>query len=650
MSYNYLMSPLTVNGMTIKNRVMMTPMGTNFANPDGSISMEHQKYYELRAKGGTGLIVVENVCVDFPMGSNGTSQLRLDHDSFIPHLYELTETLHKWGSMVAVQINQAGSAARAQPVSASDIPCKTGSPKPRPMTKEEIYELVEKYGASAKRAQMAGFDAVEVHAGHSYLLNQFISPVTNNRSDCFGGSQENRIRFLKLVLKNVREQVGQCFPIMLRISSEEFVPGGLTLADTLEWLPLIDEYVDIYDVSAGLNDSMENMIDKGYHLDGWRSYMPRAVKKLLGKPVISTGNYRDPRIAEDVIAKGDSDIIGIGRGLIADPEWCNKVSSGREKEIRKCISCCIGCAGNRMGLNRPIRCTVNPAVQEGDIYKTKQIQKKCNVVVIGAGTAGLEAACTAAEIGCNVTIIEKEDHIGGRASYVANLPEKFRMRYFVEYLENRAKKLNNLKIILSEEANAKMVKKLNPDLIVCATGSKIITPPIPGLVDNLNSGNIITADGVVERLLDRSMSNIEGEKAVIIGGGATGLDIVECLANKGAKCTVVEMLSIIGKDLDPVSRSNIINIMRNKNVLQMTQTKLLEVQSTCFITDKGILPFDIGVICLGLCSYNPLFNEMRAIAKTISVGDALRAPRQIIDGVQEGRDIIKTIELMGYLK
>ena len=430
MKYSHLMSSLTIKNMTLRNRVMMTPMGTNLANPDGSISEEHKRYYKLRAKGGTGLIVVENVCVSFPMGSNGTSQLRLDHDSYIPHMYELTEMVHSWGAKIAVQINHAGGAAMAsrigcQPASASDIPCKRGGAKPRPLTTEEIYHLVQCYADSAWRAQMAGFDAVEIHAGHSYLLNQFLSPTTNNRSDEFGGSMENRVRFLRLVLEETRRRVGSDFPVIIRISSDEFVTGGLTLEDTLEWLPLVDEYVDLYDVSAGLNDSMEKMIDKGYLPDGWKSYLAKAVREKFHKPVITSGNYRDPAIADRVIEEGSADIVAMGRGLIADPEWCNKVRDGREAEIRKCISCCIGCVGNRMVFNRPIRCTVNPAVTEGDGYKNRKVKAPCKVVVIGAGTAGLEAACTAAEVGCDVTLIEKNDHIGGRAAYVTHLPEKY---------------------------------------------------------------------------------------------------------------------------------------------------------------------------------------------------------------------------------
>ena len=217
MSYENLMRPIRIQNMTLRNRVMMAPMGTNLANPDGSASEEHKNYYQLRAKGGTGLIVVENACVAFPLGSNGTTQLRLDHDSFIPHLYELTEKVHAWGCKISIQVNHAGSAAMPsrigqQPVSAGDIPCKTGGVVPRALSTEEVYALVEKYADACKRAQMAGFDAVEIHAGHSYLVSQFISPTTNNRTDEFGGNPENRARFLKCILQETRKRLGANFP------------------------------------------------------------------------------------------------------------------------------------------------------------------------------------------------------------------------------------------------------------------------------------------------------------------------------------------------------------------------------------------------------------------------------------------------------
>ena len=465
--YTHIFEPLTVRRMTLKNRLVMTPMGTNFGKPDGGMSFKHLHYYEMRAKGGTGLLIVENVSVDDPLGSNGTTQLRLDQDRYMPRFYELTEACHKYGACMAVQINHAGASAMssrigAQPVSASNISSKAGGEEPRPLTKDETYAIVKKYGAAAKRAQTAGFDAVEVHGGHSYLLSQFLSPTMNKRTDEFGGSAENRARFARLVLEEVRKNVGPFFPIILRISADEFVEGGNTLEDTLEYLEYLQEEVDIFDVSAALNGSIQYQLDANYFPDGWRSYMAKAVKEKFGKPCMTVGNIRNPEVAEDILARGDADLIGMGRGLIADPEWANKARTGREDEIRKCISCNIGCAGHRIGLNRPMRCTVNPAVSAGEDYMDKKIKKPCNVVVIGAGTAGLEAACTAAEVGCTTVLIEKSDKLGGLSAIISDIPDKKRMKDFPKYLENRARKLHNLFILKNTEATIDLVKSFNP--------------------------------------------------------------------------------------------------------------------------------------------------------------------------------------------
>ena len=225
--YKNIFSSLKVKNMILKNRIVMPPMGTNYAAEDGEINEEHIKYYEQRAKGGTGLIIIENVAVDFPLGSNGTTQLRIDQDSYMPGLYKLTERLHRYGANAAVQINHSGASAvpsriGCQPVSSSNIPSKTGGAVPRPLEKDEILDIVQKYGDAAKRVQIAGFDAVEIHAGHSYLISQFLSPLYNKRTDEFGGSVENRTRFGRMVIDSVRKAVGPKFPILLRFSADEF--------------------------------------------------------------------------------------------------------------------------------------------------------------------------------------------------------------------------------------------------------------------------------------------------------------------------------------------------------------------------------------------------------------------------------------------
>lgn len=477
--------------MTVKNRVSMAPMGTNFGEQNGEMSFLHLDYYEQRAMGGVGLIIVENASVDSPQGSNGTTQLRIDQDNYIPRLFKLCENVHRHGTCIAIQLNHAGASAvesriGMQPVSASDIPSKKGGNIPRPLTKDEILAIVKKYGEAAKRAQLAGFDAAEIHAGHSYLISQFLSPTMNKRTDEFGGCAENRARLAKLVLEEVRRQVGPMFPIFVRISADEMVDGGNSLEDMLELLSYFQKDADVIDVSAGLNGSLQYQIDSCQLPDGWRSYMSKEVKKRFGKPTITTGNIRSPKVAEEILERGEADFIGIGRGLIADPEWVNKVQFGKEDTIRKCISCNIGCAGHRIQLNRPIRCTVNPDVNHWETYKSEKVTKPCNVVVIGGGTAGLEAACTAAEVGCQTFLLEKEGEFGGLARKIAQIPDKYRVQYFVDYQLKRAENLPNLYMFRNIECSADFVESLKPNVIVNATGLQPVLPPIEGLRENID--------------------------------------------------------------------------------------------------------------------------------------------------------------------
>lgn len=657
--YNQLFNPLTVKRMTLKNRIVMAPMGTNFAEHNGEMSYTHINYYELRAKGGTGLLIVENANIDFPQGSNGTTQLRIDKDSYIPRLYKLCNSVHKHGTCIAIQINHAGASALSsridmQPVSASNIPSKQGGEIPRPLTKDEILHIAKKYGEAAKRVQIAGFDAVEIHAGHSYLISQFLSPLTNNRTDEFGGSAENRARFAKLVVDEVRAQVGPLFPIIIRISADEFIEGGNTLDDCLEYLQYFADEVDIFDVSCGLNGSIQYQIDSDNLADGWRSYLAKAVKEKYQKPCITTGNIRNPKVAEKILENGDADLIGMGRGLIAEPNWVNKVQSSNEDLLRKCISCNIGCAGHRIGLNIPIRCTVNPAVNIGEDYKKKKINKDCNVVVIGGGTSGLEAACTCAEVGCTTFLLEKNSVLGGLSVLISQIPDKKRLADFPHYLINRAKTLNNLFIFKNTEATAETIGRLNPDVIINATGSKPLLPPIKGLYDCIDKKNskvksILTMINEIKEYPE----DMTGKKVAVIGGGAVGLDVVEFFAPRGAKVSIVEMMPKIGNGLDPVSTARTSAIMKKYNVQQLTKTSLMEVTPDKFIvknSDDNLqdLDFDYGFVCLGMKSNSPILNELKEKYENIDVdivniGDSVRA-RRIIEGVEEGRNILTTLK------
>lgn len=663
--YPKIFEPLTVKRTTIRNRIAMTPMGTNYGETSGEMSNRHMNYYSLRAKGGVGLIILENANVEYPAGSNGTSQIRIDHDSFMPRYYQLVENLHKDGATVAIQINHAGASASSartgvEVVSSSNVPTKVGGEIPRPMTKDEILTTVKKYGEAAKRVQAIGFDAVEIHCGHSYLMSQFISPYYNKRTDEFGGSVENRLRFPRMVLEEVRKAVGPWFPIIVRVSAEERVPGGNTLEDTLEYLEYLDEFIDMYDVSCGLNPSLQYQIDSNFLPDGWRSYMAKAVKEKFGKPVMNAGNYRDPKVVEKILESGDVDIVGMGRGLIADPNWVNKVQFGEEELIRKCISCNVGCAGNRIGVNRPIRCTVNPAVPEGDVYKKLKVNKNCNVVVVGAGTAGMEAACTAAEVGCNVFLIEKKDHVGGLSTFISDLPSKTRMKDFPKYLEARASKLNNLYTFLNTEADVELIKNFKPDIIVNATGSVPLVPPIKGLKENLEAGNVATIFDMINNLNAGKYPDdfCKGKKVVVIGGGSVGLDVIEYFAPRGAECTIVDMLPQIGMLADPITKCSMRETHDKYGVKECVNTALQEVKEDAFVVklpngEITELKFDLGFNCLGMRANNPILpalNEAFADTDTYiyQVGDSVRA-RRIMEGTMDGRAILNVLEARGFL-
>lgn len=316
-----------------------------------------------------------------------------------------------------------------------------------------------------------------------------MSPLYNKRTDEFGGTPENRARFAKLVVEEVRKQVGPFFPISLRFSADECLEGGNSLDDTLELLEYFVEEVDILNVSAALNDSIQFQIDQINLADGWRSYMAKKVKEKFGKVTVTSGNIRSPKIANEILENGDADLLAMGRGLIAEPNWVNKVQDGKEYLLRKCISCNIGCADHRIAKSRPIRCTVNPDVINEEAYKQDKVNNPINMIVIGGGTAGLEAATTAAEVGVNVTLYEEKNYLGGLACEIARLPDKRRIQDFVDYLEARANELDNLVIHTNKRFELEDLEDKSIDIIVNATGATPLLPPIKGLHEQLAKPN-----------------------------------------------------------------------------------------------------------------------------------------------------------------
>ncbi len=662
-TYRHIFSPVTINGMTLKNRIIMPPMGTNFAGINGEVSEEQLDYYELRAKGGTGLITIENVCIDFPFASNGTTQLRIDNDQYVPGLFRLTERLHKHGACVSVQLNHAGASAypgrlnHQQPLSSSNVPSKKNGLVPRAMTKEDIYQVIDKFGEAALRARQAGFDCVEIHAGHSYLLCQFLSPVYNQRDDEFGGSLENRARIVQLVIDKVREQVGPRFPISLRFSLEDFVEGGNHKDDMITMLSYCQDKVDILNVSVALNDTLQFQIDQMDLEDGWKRKLSRVVRDKFHKPTVVSGNIRTPAIAESILSEGDADLIAIGRGLIAEPEWVNKVQHGQEAQMRKCISCNIGCADHRIARSRPIRCSINPDIIHGDAYKQRHVREPVRVVVIGAGTAGMEAACTAAEVGCETWLLEAKGQPGGLAAEISTLPEKRRIADFPAFMKNRINGLSNLRLITGKQASVRDIAALEPHLVINATGSSPLLPPINGLMDFIDKPNskVFSIKGMLNNL--PAFDHPENKQVVVIGGGAVGLDVTEFFALRGAHVSLVEMMPAPGRDLDLITKTSMMSMLQKYGVTQYMNTRLMSVNADSFTAEQQgevlHLPFDYGFVCLGMRADQHTLSPLQSWGlehnvNIVNIGDSVAA-RRIIDGVREGRNILSTLEDMGVL-
>lgn len=653
--YEHLFSPLHIKTMHLKNRIVMSPMGSNFAQSDGMMTPEHIEYYRLRAEGGVGLIIMENVCVDYPKGANGTTQLRLDQDCFMPSLYKFNEEMHRYGCCTAVQINHAGCTAipgkiGAAPVSPSAILLADGSYSEE-ITVDEIIRLAKQFGNAAARAKMSGFDAVEIHAGHGYLINQFLSPTWNHRTDEFGGSIENRARFCRMVIDEVRKAVGADYPVLMRMSLEEFTSTGNTLEESLSLLDFLRDGIDILDASVGVKFAM----DVPQLPDGWRTFVAKAVKERFGMLCAVMGNIRSPQMANDLIACGETDLIVIGRGLIADPAWANKAKCGKIETIRPCISCNIGCVKHRSMLNRPIRCTVNPSISNAEWHKYHSVKKRCNVVVVGGGVSGLEAACSAAEAGCSVTLLEEKQQLGGWLRMISAVPEKYRMKRLLAYYLQRAEKLKNLVCLTDVTATAELVHAFKPDLVVWAVGSEPARPPIPGLNACLADPNAKIMDvlGWLNSL--DHLAGITGQEIILAGGGPVALDIAEFFAVNGNHVTIVDILPEIGRGLDNFSKRYFLELLEKHNATILLSHRIEEFTPSTMLV-SGIdgqrkLHFDYAFCCLGLKpKAKPVEAEQYFARKNIpmiTVGDG-KQPRQMFEGISEGRGVIEALKSMDF--
>jgi 2,4-dienoyl-CoA reductase-like NADH-dependent reductase (Old Yellow Enzyme family)/thioredoxin reductase len=495
--YPHLFSPITIGNFEAPNRVCHVPTDISSANADGSVNQRVITYHEEIAKGGCGFIICGASTPDKKTGRPTVTCLAVDEDPLIPGLAELAEAVHRHGAKISVQIQHPGRQAawpRKDLMSATDmvadIPASAGhevvyaqaeakGKSIRAMSVEEIYDLIDKFAEGAWRLQQAGFDAVELHAAHGYLIAQFMSPYVNKRNDRFGGSFIGRMRFPLEIIHAIQFKCGPDFPIGIRYSGEEWIEGGRMLEESVRAAELFEEHgVSFLDISAGIFEVPGPTMDPMYYPQGWNTYTAEEVKKCVKVPVITSHTLRDPDYCEKILAEGKTDLVGLSRQLVADPYWADKAKAGKKEEIRKCISCLVGCWQESLMIKRHMRCAINPAVGDERFINFGPAEKKFTVAVVGGGPSGLEASRIATLRGHKVTVFERSGEVGGAILYCCTVAGKNKMRWYADWIRRQVTKLG---VEIKYERVPKPEELKNFDAVLVATGSRVVRPDIRGI-------------------------------------------------------------------------------------------------------------------------------------------------------------------------
>jgi 2,4-dienoyl-CoA reductase (NADPH2) len=658
MEFPFLFSPITINTMELKNRIVMPAMHLGYSE-GGEVNDRLIDFYAMRARGGAGLIIVGTCSIDDDSGM--PNMMTVKDDRYIPGLARLAAVVRQGGAKCAAQIVHQGASVFSafiggrQAVSASAVQTTMTRETPRALTLDEIPLIQDKYAQAASRVKEAGFDAVEILGG--YLPAQFLSPLSNIRDDEYGGSLAGRMRFCLEVAAKVRDAVGADFPVLMRLSGNEFVEGGFTREEVITFASELEKTgVDMLNVTGGRHETKVPQITMFVPRRTF-VYLAQGIKSAVSIPVMASNRINDPAIAEEIIRNGEADLVAMARAHVADPELANKAGAGKSHLIYHCIGCTQGCIDNGFRL-QPVTCLVNPrSGMEGEHQAAPAPHPK-KVLVIGGGPAGMKAAITAAERGHKVTLIEKSNRLGGQLLLNRMIPGRQEMLTAAQDLINNLRNLD-VKILLGQEADVRLVKEMAPDAVVIATGAKPIMPDLPGIEGN----NVVNAWDLLEGKVS------VGKKVIVVGGNAVGLEtaLYLCeqgtlspesfhflavhraepmetlleLLNKGVKeVTVVEMADKLGLDIGPSSRWTVISELKrlgcsfHKGVKATGITpEGLEIEGA---EGPGFLPADSIIIAVGSRSDNKLTNDLEGLFPELhTIGDA-KEPRNAMDAIREG--------------
>ena len=631
-----LFSPCKIGNVEIKNRICKAPQTTGLSHMDGTVSERLVRCYEDLAKGEVGMIIVEYAYVDRKFSKSASNQLGICDDEYMVGLGWLADTIKNNDCVPCIQIEHCGRQRFLGP------PMKSASSNPWPLMYErygqaaipeeltiaEIHQLVEDFGKAAWRAKTAGFQVVEIHGAHGYLITNFLSPFTNQRTDWFGGSRENRFRFLEMVFKRCKEYVGEDFPVIVRLSGTDYEPNGMTIEDTIYYAKRLEELgCAAIDVSGGDHHQMVHQVTPMQLSRGHNVWAAEAIKKEVSIPVFATGSITLPDYAEEILASGKADFISMGRPLLADPYWAKKAMEGRPEDIAPCIRCNEGCLDRGNHLGKSINCTMNPTLGFEDALAIRPAQTPKKVAVVGGGPAGLKAADTLALRGHQVTLFENRK-LGGYL-HEASYPEfKADIRDALRYLTTQVKKRGIA--IVEKAATAEDLKDF--DAVVLAAGASPVRLPVPGSDRDhvMPAVDILTAE-----------AKQPAGRLVVVGGGLIGTETAVLLSQvEGNQVTIVEMLPEIMRECSDCDRIVYSDMIRENGIRVLTSTQVREISDAGVVVEKQgrqeTIPADYVLVAVGMKPNNDLYQALKAMGKRVyNVGDSLQTGK-IYDAIHTG--------------
>ncbi len=635
MALKKLFTPMKIGNCEIPNRMVVPAMAMDYNNYDGSLTEKYMAYHEEKAKGGWGLIITENYCISEHAG--GLDRIAgLWCDEQIPQNLEFTNRIHQYDSKIFCQIYHAGRQTCShvnggvQPVAPSSIPCPWKREIPKELTIEEIKQIIEDFGDCALRAKKAGFDGIEVHGGHGYLLAEFMSGYSNKRTDEYGGCLANRAKIVKEVITNIRSKVGPDFPVTIRFSTVECKEGGRSIAESRVLARWFEDWgFDGIHASTGTyGTNYQSIVSHMYVDNAWAVDFAAEVKRMVNIPVIAVNRINDPEIADTVLVLDKADFVAMGRASLADPHMPNKAKAGDYESIRYCIGCIQGCVDQGQGPTGA-KCLVNPTLgKEFEIDYTKTENPK-KVLVIGGGPGGMEAARAAYLKGHHVKLIEKQEALGGQFRSAAYPPCKGSLAFYTNWIIRELKN-STVEICLNTEATKEMIEKEKADVIIMATGGTPIMPPIPGI----DKPHVYTAE---EILLGKVQP---GEIIVVCGGGEVGGETAAHLAIQERKVSLVEMRGSILNELNGTAAIAVNNMLNKYGVTKYLSTKVVAIEDDGVVvsnsTETFKIPADMVVLGLGYVPENKLANELSELCDNVKIIGGAVKTSNALDAIEDG--------------